>query len=128
MSFYFGDLKIPNVNYTTVIANIALETKTVTPSKNSQTITPSNGNQGFSSVTINPIPNEYIIPANTLQISTSGEHNVTQYAKVNVTFPSYTLETRVVTPTTSQQSITPSTGYDGLGQREKGTHERNSIQ
>lgn len=116
MSFYFGDLKIPNVNYTTVIANIALETKTVTPSKNSQTITPSNGNQGFSSVTINPIPNEYIIPTNTLQISTSGEHNVTQYAKVNVTFPSYTLETRVVTPTTSQQSITPSTGYDGLGQ------------
>lgn len=116
MSLYFGDLKIPNVNYTTVIANIALETKTVTPSKNSQTITPSNGNQGFSSVTINPIPNEYIIPANTLQISTSGEHNVTQYAKVNVTFPSYTLETRVVTPTASQQSITPSTGYDGLGQ------------
>lgn len=116
MSLYFGNLKIPNVNYTTVIANIALETKTVTPSKNSQTITPSNGNQGFSSVTINPIPNEYIIPTNTLQISTSGEHNVTQYAKVNVTFPSYTLETRVVTPTTSQQSITPSTGYDGLGQ------------
>ena len=116
MSLYFGDLKIPSVNYTTVIANIALETKTVTPSKNSQTITPSNGNQGFSSVTINPIPNEYIIPTNTLQISTSGEHNVTQYAKVNVTFPSYTLETRVVTPTTSQQSITPSTGYDGLGQ------------
>lgn len=116
MSLYFGDLKIPSVNYTTVIANIALETKTVTPSKNSQTITPSNGNQGFSSVTINPIPNEYIIPTNTLQISTSGEHNVTQYAKVNVIFPSYTLENRIVTPTTSQQSITPSTGYDGLGQ------------
>lgn len=116
MSLYFGDLKIPSVNYTTVIANIALETKTVTPSKNSQTITPSNGNQGFSSVTINPIPNEYIIPTNTLQISTSGEHNVTQYAKVNVIFPSYTLENRIVTSTTSQQSITPSTGYDGLGQ------------
>lgn len=116
MSLYLGNIKIPNVNYTTVISNISLETATVTPSKSTQLITPSNNAQGLSSVTVNPIPNQFIEPKNTLQISTSGTHDVTQYAKVNVTFPSYTLETRIVTPTTSQQSITPSDGYDGLGQ------------
>lgn len=116
MSLYLGNIKIPNVNYTTVISNISLETATVTPSKSTQLITPSNNAQGLSSVTVNPIPSQFIEPKNTLQISTSGTHDVTSYASVNVSFPSYTLETRIVTPTTSQQSITPSDGYDGLGQ------------
>lgn len=114
MSVYLGNIKIPNVNYTTVISNIALETKTVTPTKNQQTYTPSSGMQGFSSVTVNAIPNQYIIPENTLQISTSGTHDVTSYAKVNVVFPSYVLQNQTVNPTTEPQTITPDTGYDAL--------------
>lgn len=114
MSLYLGNIKIPNVNYTTVISNIALETKTITPTKDQQTYTPSNGKQGFSSVTINAIPSQYIIPDGTLMINTSGTHDVTSYANVNVTFPSQVLQSRTVNPTTQTQTITAETGYDAL--------------
>lgn len=114
MSLYLGNIKIPNVNYTTAISNIALETKTITPTKDQQTYTPSNGKQGFSSVTINAIPSQYIIPDGTLMINTSGTHDVTSYANVNVTFPSQVLQSRTVNPTTQTQTITAETGYDAL--------------
>lgn len=114
MSLYFGNLQIPSVKYTTVISNISLEEKTVTPTKSIQKIVPSNNAQGLSSVTVNPIPNSFIEPKNTLQISTSGEHNVTQYAKVNVTFPSFVTQNKIITPTTSEQVITAETGYNAL--------------
>lgn len=114
MSLYLGNIKIPNVNYTTAISNIALETKTITPTKDQQTYTPSNGKQGFSSVTINAIPSQYIIPDGTLIVNTSGTHDVTSYANVNVTFPSQVLQSRTVNPTTETQTITAETGYDAL--------------
>lgn len=61
--------------------------KTATPTKSTQTITPDSGYL-LSSVVVNPIPSEYIIP---------------------------NLQTRTgVTPTKSSQTITPSSGYDGL--------------
>lgn len=63
------------------------QSKTATPTKSTQTITPDSGYL-LSSVVVNPIPNEYIIP---------------------------NLQTRTgVTPTKSSQTITPSSGYDGL--------------
>lgn len=63
------------------------QSKTATPTKSTQTITPDSGYL-LSSVVVNPIPSEYIIP---------------------------NLQTRTgVTPTKSSQTITPSSGYDGL--------------
>ena len=63
------------------------QSKTATPTKSTQTITPDSGYL-LSSVVVNPIPSEYIIP--NLQARTG------------------------VTPTKSSQTITASSGYDGL--------------
>lgn len=114
MSIYLGTTKIPSINYTTVISNIALEEITIIPSTTPQTVTPSNGKQGFSSVTVQSIPNNYIIPKGTLQITTNGEHNVSQYAKANVSFPSYITQDRTVIPTTTSQTVIATSGYDAL--------------
>lgn len=73
---------------------------------------------GLSSVTVNPIPSQYIIPTSSMTITQNGTGiDIAQYATVDVAVPTGstpTLQTKTVTPTTSQQSVTPDTGYDGL--------------
>lgn len=63
-----------------------LQEKTVTPTKAAQEITADDGNDGLSKVTVNAIPDEYIIPSGTLSITENGAHDVTNYesAEVNV--------------------------------------------
>lgn len=54
----------------------------------------------------------------TKQITTNGIHDVTEYAAVNVAVPSSapSLQAKThIAPTESSQTITPDTGYDGLG-------------
>lgn len=62
------------------------------------------------------IPDEYIVPEGTLEITENGEYNVTEKAGVvvSVDAPASTLQQKTVTPTTAQQSVTPDSGYDGL--------------
>lgn len=62
------------------------QSKTATPTKSTQTITPDSGYL-LSSVVVNPIPSEYIIP---------------------------NLQSKSVTPTKSTQTISADSGYDGL--------------
>ena len=58
-------------------------TKTITPTKSSQTAVPS-GVYTTGAVTVAEIPTEYIIPSGTLNIIEGGQHDVTEYASVNV--------------------------------------------
>lgn len=60
--------------------------KTVTPTKSVQNVTPNEG-ELLSDVTVNAIPDEYIIPTGTQTITTNGTVDVTNLASVVVNVP-----------------------------------------
>ena len=66
----------------------------------------------------NVISSGGIAPAGTIDISSNGTYDVTEYASANVNVPEkeFTTQTKTATPSTSQQIITPDSGYDGLSQ------------
>lgn len=88
---------------------------TITPSKTSQTAVAA-GKYTTGNVVVDAIPNEYIIPSGSLPINQNGTVDVTSYASVvvSVSSPGVNLETKTVTPSESEVTYTPSTGYDGF--------------
>lgn len=109
----------PDANYDglskVIVSAIQTQTKSATPTKGAQNITPDSG-KFLSSVSVAPIPEEYIIPAGEISITQNGSVSVKNYetANVNVAAPEPALQEKTVTPTKSVQNITPDTNYDGL--------------
>lgn len=58
----------------------------ITPKKEEQTI--SDREAFYANVKVNPIPDEYIIPSGTKDITENGTHDVTEFASVNVSVES----------------------------------------
>lgn len=86
----------------------------VTPSKEKKTYK-HEGSYGYDNVVVNAIPDTYITPKGTLDITSNGIYNVREYENVNTdvhTIPS--LEGKVITPTKEVQTVVASEGYDGL--------------
>lgn len=85
-----GKYDVTNYEYANVdidVEEITLQEKTVTPTKSIQNITPDGGYDGLSKVSVNAIPNEYIIPTGSKTITTNGTHDVKNYANAVVNTP-----------------------------------------
>jgi hypothetical protein len=61
-----------------------LQEAEATPTESEQTLTPESGYDGFSKVTIHPIPDGYIQPSGSVEITENGTIDVTQYASATV--------------------------------------------
>lgn len=85
--------------------------KTATPTKDTQTVNPDSGKL-LSSVTVNPIPDAYIIPAGTKNITENGTVDVTSFAEVNVAVPAPDLSDATATPA---KILLGATAYTGAG-------------
>lgn len=86
---------LPSENYCgfeKVMVNVQtapkLQTKTVTSTKSQQNVSPDSGYDGLSGVTVNAIPDNYIIPTGTVNITTNGTHDVSGKASAVVAVPS----------------------------------------
>ena len=71
--------------------------KTITPTKVIQEVVPDYGFDGLSKVTVEAIPDEYIIPEGTKDIASNGVYNVKEFVNANVNVPDKILGTKSIT-------------------------------
>ena len=85
------DIEFPDV----VLAN--LQDKETTPTKETQVVVPDFPFDGLSKVTVNPIPDEYIIPSGEIEFTQNGTYDVTDKASAKVNVPEKKLGTKTIT-------------------------------
>ena len=78
-----------------VLAN--MQEKEAIPTKEQQEIVPDKNYDGLSKVTVNPIPDEYIIPNGELEIIQNGTYDVADKASAKVNVPEKVLGTKTIT-------------------------------
>ena len=88
---------------------VPLETKSITPSTSEQTITPSSGKMGISQVNVSAVDNTI---DNNIQAGNIKKD--TTILGITGTYEGLKGEEVEITPTTSQQIITPSEGKNGI--------------
>ena len=92
-----------------------LQSKSIEPTESLQVITPDNGYDGLSQVQVGAIQTETkTVTENGTVTPSSGKY--LKSITVNVPAASPNLQSKSVTPSTSQQIITPDSSYDGLSQ------------
>lgn len=85
------NIEFPDV----VLAN--LQDKETTPTKETQVVVADKNYDGLSKVTVNPIPNEYIIPSGEIELTKNGTYDVTDKASAKVNVPEKQLGTKTIT-------------------------------
>ena len=78
-----------------VLAN--MQEKIVIPTTDKQIVTPDENYTGLSKVTVDKIPNEYIIPRGNIEIIENGIYNVREKETANVNIPMLKLGTKNIT-------------------------------
>lgn len=90
---------------------VSLQSKSVTPTTAQQTVVPDTGYHGLSSVAVDAIPSQYIVPTGTLSITENGTKDVTQYASVSVDVQGGGTDTSDATLTSGGQMLDGVTAY-----------------
>lgn len=91
------------------VEQIDLQTATITPSKEEQIVVPDSEHDGLSQVSVEAIPEEYIIPTGTIEIGDKGIYDVSGYRTAQVDV-SARQQDKTVTPTEEVQIITADQG------------------
>ena len=89
----------PNI----VLAN--LQEKEVIPTKEVQEIVADKTYDGLSKVTVNPIPDEYIIPSGEIEFTQNGTYDVTDKASAKVNIKEKVLGTKTITENGTYNAI-----------------------
>lgn len=94
----------------------SLQSKTITPTTNQQTITADSNYEGLETVTIQPIPSQYIVPTGTFTVTSNATYDIKNYASVvvSVVGPTPSFQSKTVTPSTVTQVIQADSNYDAL--------------
>mgnify|MGYP006886762327 CR=1 FL=1 len=95
------------------VGAVQTETTSVTPAKGAQTVQPSDG-KFFSSVTVEAIPDDYVIPSGTQQITANGTYDVSGKASAVVNVEPNLEEKTVEITENGTTEVTPSSGKDGM--------------
>lgn len=74
-----------------------MQEKEITPTKETQIVEPDRNYDGLKKVTVNKIPDEYIIPSGEIDITQNGTYNVIDKATANVNIPEKQLGTKTIT-------------------------------
>ena len=82
-----------------------LQDKTVTPSKSVQEVIADNEYDGLNKVTVEKIPDKYIIPDGIKTIDVNGVYDIKEYSQVNVNIPEKKLGTKTITVNGTYKSI-----------------------
>lgn len=115
------------LNKTTEYIQPALQEKEVTPTKEKQTITADKGVYGLSKVIVDKIPDEYIIPAETINITSNGVYDVSDKANANVDIPEKKFGTKTINKNgTYKASDDELDGYNEVSIEVEG--EKNMLQ
>ena len=85
------NIEFPDV----VLAN--MQEKEITPTKETQIVEPDRNYDGLKKVTVNKIPDEYIIPSGEINITQNGTYNIVDKATANVNIPEKQLGTKTIT-------------------------------
>lgn len=89
--------------------DIDLQDKTVTPTEQTQTVEADTGYDGLDTVTVNPIPPEYVVPTGSVEITQNGQGiDVAGKAEVNVNVPQgvFPSGTKVITENVTGEDVT----------------------
>lgn len=95
------------------VGAVQTETTSVTPAKGAQTVQPSSG-KFFDEVTVEAIPDDYVIPSGTQQITANGTYDVSGKASAVVNVEPNLEEKTVTITENGTTEVTPTTGKDGM--------------